>query len=403
MQAAHRFEKIGFDRFSLDSSTLGSSGAVALLLELDRGLRSSILGEQCEAVVWIGQLMQRHPEPSVVNTAFLKLADLFRHGHNFIRVCILRVFLACEACLPSVLNHESVVHRLASVLASTHTSARALALRCLGAMAPLLQFHLEFHQKLEALLLSPHRMEVDAAVYAADRLAPLSQEFAELLLPSVAARIVALETPPAVQLTMIPLLRHMHHTTALADAARETCLSVATTHPPEPFSVAATEAASALASKCPLHAPLELRRLADLAQDRSSGRGLQRAALAGVSRILAAHPTLPLPPCDLLALLATLKGRAFDRTGEETTMQVAALTCLLELKASPAHAHGPLSPEDYTSCERLLGGDDVQVAVAAARLMGAMSLAEEGGSDTEAARGTGLLDGLFQVGLPSFS
>ena len=67
-----------------------------------------------------------------VNTAFLKLADLFRDGHNFIRMCILRVVRACDTILSSVVNIDAVVHPLASVLASTHPSARAITLRTLG-------------------------------------------------------------------------------------------------------------------------------------------------------------------------------------------------------------------------------------------------------------------------------
>ena len=195
MQTATKYSALGFDRFSSKGSTLGSTGAVALLNELDRGLRSTVLGEQCEAVVWVGQLVQQHPEPSVVNTAFLKLADLFRNGHNFIRVCILRVFRACESLLPSVINTDAVVHRFASVLDSNHASARALTLRSLGSMAILIQQHTEIHQKLNVLLTSAHRLEVEAAIYATDRLAAISSSFAELILPTLTVSLCLLLLP----------------------------------------------------------------------------------------------------------------------------------------------------------------------------------------------------------------
>ena len=44
------------------------------------GLRSGKAGEQCEAIVHVPALLERHPYPILVNAAFLKLADAFRTG-----------------------------------------------------------------------------------------------------------------------------------------------------------------------------------------------------------------------------------------------------------------------------------------------------------------------------------
>ena len=44
------------------------------------GLRSPRPGEQCEAIVRFPTLMDRFPFPILINTAFLKLADIFRTG-----------------------------------------------------------------------------------------------------------------------------------------------------------------------------------------------------------------------------------------------------------------------------------------------------------------------------------
>lgn len=44
------------------------------------GLRSGKLGEQCEAVVRFPRLFQKYPFPILINSAFLKLADVFRVG-----------------------------------------------------------------------------------------------------------------------------------------------------------------------------------------------------------------------------------------------------------------------------------------------------------------------------------
>lgn len=49
------------------------------------GLRSGKLGEQCEAVVLFPKLFQKYPFPILINSAFLKLADIFRLGYGRFR------------------------------------------------------------------------------------------------------------------------------------------------------------------------------------------------------------------------------------------------------------------------------------------------------------------------------
>ena len=44
------------------------------------GLRSAKPGEQCEAIVRFPRLFEKYPFPILINSAFLKLADLFRVG-----------------------------------------------------------------------------------------------------------------------------------------------------------------------------------------------------------------------------------------------------------------------------------------------------------------------------------
>lgn len=46
------------------------------------GLRSGKIGEQCEAVVLFPKLFQKYPFPILINSAFLKLADIFRLGYG---------------------------------------------------------------------------------------------------------------------------------------------------------------------------------------------------------------------------------------------------------------------------------------------------------------------------------
>jgi len=44
------------------------------------GLRSGKVGEQCEAIVRYPELFEKYPFPILINSAFLKVADVFRVG-----------------------------------------------------------------------------------------------------------------------------------------------------------------------------------------------------------------------------------------------------------------------------------------------------------------------------------
>ncbi|EGW08349.1 Integrator complex subunit 7 [Cricetulus griseus] len=93
------------------------------------GLRSGKLGEQCEAVVRFPRLFQKYPFPILINSAFLKLADVFRVGNNFLRLCVLKVTQQSEKHLEKILNVDEFVKRVFSVIHSNDPVARAITLR----------------------------------------------------------------------------------------------------------------------------------------------------------------------------------------------------------------------------------------------------------------------------------
>lgn len=51
-----------------------------MLNMLFAGLRSSKIGEQCEAIVRFPRLFEKYPFPILINSSLLKLADVFRLG-----------------------------------------------------------------------------------------------------------------------------------------------------------------------------------------------------------------------------------------------------------------------------------------------------------------------------------
>lgn len=130
-----------------------------ILQDLDKGLRSQKIHEQYESLLFFAKLINKYPQAVVVNTAFMKLSDLFRvrYDHpilvpntiniirvfiwkldiisnsycsnNFIRYYILQIFQQCQQHTNKILNIDEVLKRLYSVLLSNDPDARAITLR----------------------------------------------------------------------------------------------------------------------------------------------------------------------------------------------------------------------------------------------------------------------------------
>jgi len=131
------------------------------------GLRSSKIGDQCEAIVRFPALFERYPFPILINSAFLKLADVFRTGSNFLRLWVLRVCLQSESHLQKILNVDEFVRRIFSVIHANDPIARALTLRTLGSLSALIPERKPVHHSIRVALDSHDRVEVSAAIYAA--------------------------------------------------------------------------------------------------------------------------------------------------------------------------------------------------------------------------------------------
>ena len=103
-------------------------------LILFQGLRCGRLGEQVEAIVRFPRLFARYPFPILINSALLKLADIFRQvvwsvfserlelvwklftlnllqGSNFLKLCVLRVFQQSSTHLDKITNVDEFLKR----------------------------------------------------------------------------------------------------------------------------------------------------------------------------------------------------------------------------------------------------------------------------------------------------
>ncbi|KAJ8790185.1 hypothetical protein J1605_004652 [Eschrichtius robustus] len=146
------------------------------------GLRSGKLGEQCEAVVRFPRLFQKYPFPILINSAFLKLADVFRVG-------------------------------------------------MLGSLASIIPERKNAHHSIRQSLDSHDNVEVEAAVFAAANFSAQSKDFAVGICNKISEMIQGLATPVDLKLKLIPILQHMHHDAILASSARELLQQLVTSYP----------------------------------------------------------------------------------------------------------------------------------------------------------------------------
>ena len=213
----------------------GNVDANQLLTELDKGLRSVRLGDQCEAIVRFPWLFERYPFPILINSASLKLSEVYRNGSNFLRVLILQVMRESEKHLDKIVNIDEFVRRLFSVTYSNDPLARTITLRTLANMARIVSHRKSIHHYIRNSLDSNDEMEVLAAIEASASFAAQSQEFAANIHPKVFSMINGLTTPLEIKTKLLLVLYNVHYNCEVTDKVRHNCIDFLTTYPSEKF------------------------------------------------------------------------------------------------------------------------------------------------------------------------
>lgn len=235
--------------------------ANSALMELDKGLRSGKLGEQCEAVVRFPRLFQKYPFPILINSAFLKLADVFRVGNNFLRLCVLKVTQQSEKHLEKILNVDEFVKRIFSVIHSNDPVARAITLRMLGSLASIIPERKNAHHSIRQSLDSHDNVEVEAAVFAAANFSAQSKDFAVGICNKISEMIQGLTTPVDLKLKLIPILQHMHHDAILASSARQLLQQLVTAYPSTKMVIVSLHTFTLLAASSLVDTPKQIQLL----------------------------------------------------------------------------------------------------------------------------------------------
>ncbi|GAB0091802.1 Integrator complex subunit 7 [Sergentomyia squamirostris] len=220
--------------------------ANSCMTELDKGLRSSKVGEQCEAIVRFPKLFEKYPFPILINSSFLKLAEFFQNGSNLLRLWVLRVCQQSEKHLDKILSVDEFVKRIFFVTHSNNPIERALAIRTLGAVARIIPEKQQVHHAIRQALDSHDMVEVEAAINASVQFAAQSKTFAVSMCSKVATMIESLNTPINMKLQLIPVLRHMHHDANTAALVKTLCINLLPKYPAENFVVVILDSLSKL-------------------------------------------------------------------------------------------------------------------------------------------------------------
>ncbi|XP_061560134.1 integrator complex subunit 7 isoform X2 [Phycodurus eques] len=314
--------------------------ANSALLELDKGLRSGKPGEQCEAVVLFPKLFLKYPFPILINSAFLKLADIFRLGNNFLRLCVLKVTQQSEKHLEKILNVDEFVKRVFSVIHSNDPVARAITLRMLGSLASIIPERKNAHHSIRQSLDSHDNVEVEAAIFAAASFSAQSKVFAAGICNKVSEMIQGLETPVDLKLKLIPMLQHMHHDASLASSSRELLQNLVTSYPSTPMVIVTLHTFTQLAASSLIDIPKQLQLLLQYLKD-DPRKAVKRLAISDLKLLAKKAPhlwirenTQTLCECALsspydslklgmLAVLSTLSGTiAIKQYFSHTTVSV---------------------------------------------------------------------------------
>ncbi|KAI7870111.1 hypothetical protein BDF14DRAFT_1721510 [Spinellus fusiger] len=203
------------------------------LLELEscfnakpRGAVLSIQGSQINALAMFSKIFQKYSYPVIINAAVLKLADWFRLSNNVVKFHVYQVFKqASDLHLAKVLNVEETVRRILSVLDSNDPVARSITLRILGCMSMIISEKLDVHfGLLQRLEQATDRIEVEAVIWAVDRICARSERFPAVVYSKLTNELQDPSTSPLIKLKLVRIFRHMHRNIGMARQAKQMCL-----------------------------------------------------------------------------------------------------------------------------------------------------------------------------------
>ncbi|OZJ06918.1 hypothetical protein BZG36_00158 [Bifiguratus adelaidae] len=263
------------------------------LLELEKkfiskpspGNQLELVARQLEAVAQFPRFFDNHSFPVIVNAGILKLADWFRNSSNSVRFQIYKSILrASERHLKKLINVDEVVRRLTPVIASNDPIARAVTLRVLGCMSPILAGNLDVQYWFAIRLENACDQELHAALYACNMLAGADAQFAGRISQTVFRRIQEPTLDVLCRQKFIQFIRHIHRDAKQYTMARWTLLdllgdvnqiAIAETR----LTITVLETLTALEEKKRIHTAEQMRLLLGLATSNQCDREIRITSL----------------------------------------------------------------------------------------------------------------------------
>ncbi|TPX71710.1 hypothetical protein SpCBS45565_g00775 [Spizellomyces sp. 'palustris'] len=230
------------------------------LVALDKAYRSPRLEHKLQSILQYTHFFAKYPSPDLVTSGFLKLAEYWRTSNNIVRQSIFKVFKHSQYALTKITSVDDMLRRIFVVLTSNDPIARAFTLRLLGYMSAIVQERIEVHHRVRLLLDSKDPLELEAAIFATDRIASKSRTFAANIMDKL--ELMVLELDPIHNTATTPkvfrIFRHMHHDEQLAtlvndeahEQARQSCLRYLRVSNDEDYIITIARTLTVLAKRC---------------------------------------------------------------------------------------------------------------------------------------------------------
>lgn len=333
--------------------------ANSLLMELDKGLHSPNVGEQCEAIVRFPWLFEKYPFPILINSSFLKVAEVFKNGSNFLRLCVLQVTQQSQKHLEKIISVEEFLRRIYTVMHSNDPVARALTLRTLGSIACIVAEKKNVHHSIINSLDSHDKVELEAAITAASSFVARSRSFTSSICGKLAEMVESLSFPIMMKLKIISIFENMNCNLEMSQRVRSLCAEMLESHPSRKFVLALLHTLTKLAihslDTIPAQMELLLRYL------RQEIRGAVKLSCLRNLCLLARHAPHLWTETHITALCEFLK----ETTSED--LQLAVVTVWATLSKTVAVARLPSDPKSPLMewCTRLSYHHNIEIELKA--------------------------------------
>ncbi|KAM3174854.1 hypothetical protein ACTXT7_009670 [Hymenolepis weldensis] len=195
----------------MTDETALSKDVSSKLVEINRGLNSPNRGEQCRSITNIPDLIKSHPFPIVINSIFLKLADVYVNGSDYLRSCVLRACSECRNQLLRLTIADDIVEKFMPIYKNENANSRAQYLSLLGVLSGAFKDNISIHNFIISRIDSDSETESTVAISTAYSYAAISKTFVMSLCPVLCDLLKVSTLSPDHKLKLIPLAEFAYH------------------------------------------------------------------------------------------------------------------------------------------------------------------------------------------------